>query len=96
MIELARKRGKPIVIDPKGTDFQKYMGATIITPNLAEFESVVGASKNEQELVDKGLGLVRDLSLDALLITRGEHGMTLIRLNSPELHLPARAQEVLM
>ena len=94
MIELARKRGKPIVIDPKGTGFQKYMGATIITPNLAEFESVVGASKNEQELVDKGLGLVRDLSLDALLITRGEHGMTLIRPNSPELHLPARAQEV--
>ena len=94
LIELARKREKPIVIDPKGTDFQKYMGATIITPNLAEFESVVGASKNEQELVDKGLGLVRDLSLDALLITRGEHGMTLIRPNSPELHLPARAQEV--
>ena len=94
LIELGRSQEKPIIIDPKGTDFRKYSGATIITPNLSEFESVVGKSNNEQELVDKGLGLVRDLSLEALLITRGEHGMTLIRPDSPELHLPARAQEV--
>ena len=94
MIELGRYHKKPIIIDPKGTDFQKYKGATIITPNLSEFESVVGQCNNEQELVDKGLGLVQELSLDALLITRGEHGMTLIRLDAPELHLPARAQEV--
>ena len=85
---------KPIIVDPKGTNFQKYKGATIITPNLSEFESVVGKCNDEQELVNKGLGLVQDLSLDALLITRGEHGMTLIRSGSPELHLPARAQEV--
>ena len=94
LIELGRSQEKPIIIDPKGTDFRKYSGATIITPNLSEFESVVGKSKNEQELIDKGLGLVRDLSLEALLITRGEHGMTLIRPDSPELHLPARAHEV--
>ena len=94
MIELGRYHKKPIIVDPKGTNFQKYKGATIITPNLSEFESVVGKSNDEQELVNKGLGLVQDLSLDALLITRGEHGMTLIRPGSPELHLPARAQEV--
>ena len=94
LIELGRLQNKPIIIDPKGADFQKYKGATIITPNLSEFESVVGRSKNEQELVDKGLKLVKDLSLEALLITRGESGMTLIRPDSPELHLPARAQEV--
>ena len=94
MIELGRYHKKPIIVDPKGTNFQKYKGATIITPNLSEFESVVGKSNDEQELINKGLGLVQDLSLDALLITRGEHGMTLIRSGSPELHLPARAQEV--
>ena len=94
LIDLGRSQKKPIIIDPKGTDFRKYRGATIITPNLSEFESVVGKSKNEQELIDKGLGLVQNLSLEALLITRGEHGMTLIRPDSPELHLPARAHEV--
>ena len=94
LIDLGRSQEKPIIIDPKGTDFRKYRGATIITPNLSEFESVVGKSKNEQELIDKGLGLVQNLSLEALLITRGEHGMTLIRPDSPELHLPARAHEV--
>lgn len=94
LIELARKRGLPIVADPKGSDFAKYQGATLITPNLSEFEAVVGHCAHEEELVNKGLSLVRDLGLEAMLITRGEHGMTLIRPGSPELHLPARAQEV--
>ena len=66
----------------------------MITPNLSEFEAVVGHSNNEEEFVNKGLRLVKDLNLEAILITRGEHGMTLIRPDSPELHLPARAQEV--
>lgn len=94
LIDLARKRGMPIVADPKGSDFSKYQGATLITPNLSEFEAVVGHCAHEEELVNKGLNLVRDLGLEAMLITRGEHGMTLIRPGSPELHLPARAQEV--
>lgn len=94
LIDLARKRGLPIVADPKGSDFSKYQGATLITPNLSEFEAVVGHCAHEEELVNKGLSLVRDLGLEAMLITRGEHGMTLIRPGSPELHLPARAQEV--
>ena len=94
LIELGRSRGIPVIVDPKGTDFEKYRGATLITPNLSEFEEVVGLCQNEEELVNKGLKLVSDLNLEAMLITRGEHGMTLIRPDSPELHLPARAQEV--
>lgn len=94
LIQLARSKGVPVIADPKGSDFSKYQGATLITPNLSEFEAVVGHCEHEQDLVDKGLQLVRDLGLEAMLITRGEHGMTLIRPDSPELHLPARAQEV--
>ena len=94
LIELGRSKDIPIIVDPKGTDFAKYRGATLITPNLSEFEAVVGYSNNEEEFVNKGLRLVKDLNLEAILITRGEHGMTLIRPDSPELHLPARAQEV--
>ncbi len=94
LIELARSNNIPVIVDPKGTEFKKYSGATLITPNLNEFEAVVGPCANEQELVRKGLKLVSDLQLQAILITRGEHGMTLIRPDSPELHLPARAQEV--
>ncbi len=94
LISLARKRKIPIIVDPKGSDFTKYSGATLITPNLAEFESVVGHCANEQALVTKGLQMIADLQLQALLITRGEHGITLLRPQSPELHLPARAQEV--
>ena len=94
LIELGRSKNIPVIVDPKGVNFQKYRGATLITPNLTEFESVVGPSSNEEEFVNKGLKLVSELYLQAILITRGEHGMTLIRPDSPELHLPARAQEV--
>ena len=94
LISLARRQDIPVIVDPKGKDFRRYRGATLITPNLAEFEAVMGPSANEQELVDKGERLIAELELEALLITRGENGMTLIRPNAPELHLPARAQEV--
>ena len=94
LIELGRSKDIPIIVDPKGTNFEKYRGATLLTPNLSEFEAVAGYSNNEEEFVNKGLRLVKDLNLEAILISRGEHGMTLIRPDSPELHLPARAQEV--
>jgi D-beta-D-heptose 7-phosphate kinase/D-beta-D-heptose 1-phosphate adenosyltransferase len=93
-IKLGRDRNIPIIVDPKGADFGKYRGATIITPNLAEFEAVVGNCANEDALVEKGQQLLRELDVEALLITRGEHGMTLLRPDAAELHLPARAQEV--
>jgi len=94
LIRAARAAGVAVLVDPKGSDFQRYRGATLLTPNLHEFETVVGACRNERELVQKGLALVQELALEALLITRGEHGMTLLRPGLPELHLPARAREV--
>jgi len=94
IIRLGRNHNIPIIVDPKGDDFLKYRGATIITPNLAEFEAVVGPCASEDKLVEKGQQLLRELGVEALLITRGEHGMTLLRPDAVELHLPARAQEV--
>ena len=94
LIALGAQRGIPVIVDPKGGDFAPYRGATLITPNLAEFEAIMGPSADERELVAKGERMIRELALEALLITRGEHGMTLIRPNAPEMHLPARAQEV--
>jgi len=84
----------PVLVDPKGSDFSKYKGATIITPNLSEFEEVVGHCKNEDEIVTKGMALLEELNLSALLITRSEKGMTLLQRGKDALHLPTRAREV--
>ena len=94
LIDEAIKRGIKVLVDPKGADFARYRGATLLTPNLGEFEAVVGSCPQEQDLVEKGLALLHQLQLEALLITRGEQGMTLLRSGLPELHLPARAREV--
>ncbi|MCK5872031.1 MAG: D-glycero-beta-D-manno-heptose 1-phosphate adenylyltransferase, partial [Methylococcales bacterium] len=94
MIQLARKMNKPVLIDPKGSDFSRYKYATLLTPNLIEFEAIVGRCKNSDEIVSKGMPLLKKLHLEALLITRGEQGMTLLTHQSPPLHLPTQAQEV--
>ncbi|NIB42858.1 bifunctional D-glycero-beta-D-manno-heptose-7-phosphate kinase/D-glycero-beta-D-manno-heptose 1-phosphate adenylyltransferase HldE [Pseudomaricurvus alkylphenolicus] len=94
LIDAARDAKVPVLVDPKGTDFARYRGATLLTPNLHEFEAVVGSCSSELELVNRGTALMRKLDLEALLVTRGEHGMTLLRPDMPELHLPARAREV--
>jgi D-beta-D-heptose 7-phosphate kinase/D-beta-D-heptose 1-phosphate adenosyltransferase len=95
LIAAARAVGKPVLVDPKGTDFARYRGATLLTPNLHEFEAVAGQCSDERELVQKGQQLMRELDLQALLVTRGEHGMTLLqRHDQQELHLPAQAREV--
>jgi D-beta-D-heptose 7-phosphate kinase/D-beta-D-heptose 1-phosphate adenosyltransferase len=94
LIEAARDLNIPVLVDPKGTDFERYRGATLLTPNLNEFEEIVGRCEHESELVEKGTELMLSLDLSALLVTRGEHGMTLLRPNQPEFHLPARAREV--
>ncbi|HNI37454.1 MAG TPA: PfkB family carbohydrate kinase, partial [Pseudomonadales bacterium] len=78
MIAAARAANKTVLVDPKGTDFSCYRGATLLTPNLHEFEAVVGECKDEQTLVQKGMALIEALDLQALLVTRGEHGMTLL------------------
>ena len=94
LIALARATGKPVFVDPKGTDYEKYRGATLITPNLEEFTAVVGECPNEDVLIGRARGLREALCLDAILITRGERGMTLVRSEGPALNFPARALEV--
>ncbi|MFY0678174.1 MAG: bifunctional D-glycero-beta-D-manno-heptose-7-phosphate kinase/D-glycero-beta-D-manno-heptose 1-phosphate adenylyltransferase HldE [Neptuniibacter sp.] len=94
LIQQAKEQNVPVLVDPKGTDFNRYRGATLLTPNLSEFEAIVGTSSSEEELVSKGKKLAEELDLDALLVTRSEQGMTLIQPNCEELHFPARAREV--
>ncbi|WP_163577096.1 bifunctional D-glycero-beta-D-manno-heptose-7-phosphate kinase/D-glycero-beta-D-manno-heptose 1-phosphate adenylyltransferase HldE [Halomonas faecis] len=94
LIEMVRAAGKRVLIDPKGSDFTKYRGASVITPNLTEFEAVVGPCHSDSDLATKGEALRVELELEALLITRSEKGMTLIREGHEPLHLPTRAREV--
>lgn len=93
-IQLARKAGKVILVDPKGSDFTKYRGASLITPNMHEFEGVVGRCETDEDIVTKGQALMLSLDLKALLITRSERGMTLLQKGLPAIHLPTRAKEV--
>lgn len=95
MITSARLHGIPVLVDPKGTDFSRYRGATLLTPNLREFEAVVGRCRDQGEMERRGRALCEDLELQALLVTRGEHGMTLVEAAAPgSVHLPARTHEV--
>ncbi|TAM12628.1 MAG: bifunctional D-glycero-beta-D-manno-heptose-7-phosphate kinase/D-glycero-beta-D-manno-heptose 1-phosphate adenylyltransferase HldE [Nevskiaceae bacterium] len=94
LIADARAAACPLLVDPKGTDWRAYTGATLITPNLAELEAVVGPCQDDAAVVAKGTRLMRDLSLEALLVTRSERGMTLLVPGQPPLHLPTQAREV--
>ena len=94
LISLAKAHKKIVIVDPKGTDFRRYTGATLITPNLAEFEAVVGPCGSDQDIVERGINLCKQLQLDSLLVTRGEHGMTLLEQNAAPFHLESRAREV--
>lgn len=93
-IEAGRAAGKIVLIDPKGHDFKRYTGATLITPNLGEFEAVMGTCKDEADLVEKGFALMDQIQLDALLVTRSEKGMTLFQKDQQPIHLAATAREV--
>lgn len=94
MIQVARAANIPVLIDPKGTDFERYRGATLLTPNMSEFEAVVGHCNSEEDIVEKGLNLISTLELTALLVTRSEKGMTLLRPGQAPFHLPTEAREV--
>ena len=93
-IEAAKTAGTPVLVDPKGSDFRPYAGATVVTPNVAEFQAVVGAVTGEDELVDRARRLCTDLSLTAVLVTRGDQGMTLVTSNGESTTLPAESREV--
>ena len=93
-IQLAKQHGIPVLVDPKGDDFSKYKGADMITPNMTEFEAIVGSVESESDLIEKAKKLIAKLNIKALLITRSEYGMSLIRSNEAVFHLPAIAKEV--
>jgi D-beta-D-heptose 7-phosphate kinase/D-beta-D-heptose 1-phosphate adenosyltransferase len=94
MIAACRERGLPVLVDPKGTDFERYRGATLLTPNQSEFKAVVGSWADEAQFAAKGARLREGLELDALLVTRGERGMALFSANEPPRLLDAEAREV--
>lgn len=94
MIGCCRDAGVPVLVDPKGTDFTRYRGATLLTPNQSEFEAVAGQSATDQELVERGRQMIEDLELDALLVTRSEKGMLLIESGAEPLFLSTQAREV--
>jgi len=93
MIELAREHHRPILIDPKGSDYSKYQNASVITPNRAELQDVVGPWSSEAELEHKAQALRQELNLGAVLVTRSEEGMSLFD-SQGSCHVKAQALEV--
>ncbi|NDU85949.1 MAG: D-glycero-beta-D-manno-heptose-7-phosphate kinase [Ferrovum sp.] len=93
MIAHCRRAGKPVLVDPKGEEYRRYRGATLLTPNRGEFRQVAGSWKDDRELVKKAQSLRADLELAALLVTRSEEGMTLYQ-DGAVTHQPTVAREV--
>ena len=94
IIAQAKQAKVPVLVDPKGRDYTKYRHAQLITPNYREFVDVVGPCPTEQDLESKAKNLLADLDLEAILITRGEKGMTLVRLDQETVNLSAQTREV--
>ena len=93
LIALARNAGVPVLVDPKGHDYARYRGATLVTPNRSEMQEAVGRWNAEAELTDRAQRLRADLDLEALLVTRSEQGMTLFTAAGRD-HIDAQAHEV--
>ena len=93
MISQARKAGLPVLVDPKGSDYSRYAGATVITPNLAELAEVIGPWADEAVLVERAQSMRQRLEVDAIVLTRSDKGMSLFD-ESGHLHLPAEARDV--
>lgn len=93
MIGMARRAGKMVLVDPKGEDYSRYRGATLITPNQSEFRQVAGDWDSERELTERAQALRRKLDVKALLVTRGAQGMTLFQ-DGKRMHVPTVAREV--
>lgn len=93
LIAQARQAGKPVMVDPKGSGYERYQGATLVTPNRAELIEAVGRWQSEDDLQRRAQSLRANLQLEALMVTRSEQGMTLFTERGRE-HFPAHAQEV--
>ena len=94
LIKACREAGIPVLVDPKGADFIKYRGASLITPNQSEFEAVAGGCATDEELVRRAGQMIDELDLDALLITRSEKGMLLLEAGAEPVFLTTQAREV--
>lgn len=94
LIDGFNQRDIPILVDPKGTDFSRYRGATLLTPNMSEFEAVVGHCASEDIVVQKAMALLAELDLKALLVTRSEKGMTLFQPDKDPVYFAANAKAV--
>lgn len=95
LITKASESDKFVLVDPKGKNFDKYLGATILTPNLKEIAEACGMDESEPEILERaGKKLLANLNLEALLVTQGEEGMTLLEKGKKPLHLAARARKV--
>lgn len=94
LISLCLGRSKPVLVDPKGADFSRYRGASLITPNLKEFELVAGRINSDEDFNQRAQQLVNSFDLGGLLVTLSERGMKLFRAGIPTLHSPARSREV--
>ncbi len=94
MIKAARDHDIPVIIDPKGSDYSRYRGATLITPNMKEFETVAGSCESEADFANKAHQLRQELDLDYLLVTRSEKGMSLFGEDGSQIDSPATALEV--
>ena len=94
LITLAKQANVPILVDPKGHDFSRYQGASLLTPNLKEFEAIAGPCRTQDELIRKGQQILEQYQLKALLITQGNQGMTLLQKQADALHLAAHVREV--
>ena len=93
LIALARRHNVPVLVDPKGDDYTRYRGATLVTPNRSEMQQAVGRWKSEEDLTERAQRLRTALDLEALLVTRSEQGMTLFQADGRE-HVDAQAHEV--
>jgi len=94
LIQLAKKQQVPVLVDPKTADFSLYAGATLLTPNMSEFEAAAGECRDEDEMLEKAAGLIEQCDLQAILITRSEKGMSLVRDANTVMHLPAQVRDV--
>ena len=94
MIEAAKERQVPVIVDPKGTDYARYRGATLVTPNREEFAQATGVSTQDAHFAETARGLVQEAELSGLLVTQGEEGMTLFLSSGEVLHQDATAREV--
>ncbi len=93
-IDQCREAGKKAIVDPKGGDFNRYRGASLITPNLKEFQEIVGECSDDREIHRSAVRLIRKAGLEGLLVTRGEAGMSFIPAEGEATHIPAQTREV--